>query len=194
MTKDPYSVLGLSPSASPEDITKAYRALVKLYHPDLNQGDTRASEKMLEINSAYEELKNKKEEELAEAQTPPLVRAKRLLDMGNYEDAGAALSEYPPPRNAEWYCLGAVAAYGLGESKTALEYAKKAVALRPENAEYQRVLRNVKAGQKAARREERITGTPLFSCGTIFALIIFIGLLCMYLFSPLFEPLRWWQA
>lgn len=53
---DPYSVLGLSPSASEEEVRKAYRALVKKYHPDLNPGDAAAAEKMKEVNAAYEQI------------------------------------------------------------------------------------------------------------------------------------------
>lgn len=55
--RDPYSVLGLDPSASLEEVTKAYRRLAKKYHPDLNPGDKTAEKKMQEINVAYERIK-----------------------------------------------------------------------------------------------------------------------------------------
>ncbi len=55
---DPYKVLGVSPDASDEEIKKAYRALAKKYHPDLNPGDEVAAQKMQEINAAYEQIKN----------------------------------------------------------------------------------------------------------------------------------------
>ena len=55
---DPYKILGVAPSASEEEITKAYRRLAKKYHPDLNPGDTAAAEKMSEINAAYDKIKN----------------------------------------------------------------------------------------------------------------------------------------
>ncbi len=55
---DPYKVLGVSPGASEEEITKAYRKLAKKYHPDLNPGDKNAAAKMSEINAAYDKLKN----------------------------------------------------------------------------------------------------------------------------------------
>lgn len=58
MNKDPYKILGVSPGASEEDITKAYRRLAKKYHPDLNPGDEAAAEKMSEINAAYDKIKN----------------------------------------------------------------------------------------------------------------------------------------
>ncbi|MBQ2650291.1 MAG: J domain-containing protein [Clostridia bacterium] len=53
---DPYSVLGLSPGASEEEVRKAYRALAKKYHPDLNPGDAAAAERMKEVNAAYEQI------------------------------------------------------------------------------------------------------------------------------------------
>lgn len=55
---DPYTVLGLSPGASEEEIKAAYRRLAKKYHPDLHPGDQEAAKKMQEINAAYEALRN----------------------------------------------------------------------------------------------------------------------------------------
>ena len=55
--RDPYEVLGLSHGASDEEVKKAYRALAKKYHPDLNPGDKVAEEKMKEINAAYDRIK-----------------------------------------------------------------------------------------------------------------------------------------
>lgn len=52
--RDPYDVLGVSKSASPADIKKAYRQLAKKYHPDRNKDDVKAKERFAEINSAYE--------------------------------------------------------------------------------------------------------------------------------------------
>ena len=60
MITDPYKVLGVSPNASEEEITKAYRRLAKKYHPDLNPGDAAAAEKMSEINAAYDMIKSGK--------------------------------------------------------------------------------------------------------------------------------------
>ena len=56
--RDPYEVLGLSRGASDDEVKKAYRALAKKYHPDLNPGDKVAEEKMKEINAAYDRIKS----------------------------------------------------------------------------------------------------------------------------------------
>ncbi|MGL5891844.1 MAG: J domain-containing protein [Bacteroidia bacterium] len=53
---DLYRILGVSEYATDQQIRQAYRSLAKRYHPDLNQGDSRAAEKFREIASAYEVL------------------------------------------------------------------------------------------------------------------------------------------
>ncbi len=56
---DPYKVLGVTPSATDEEIKKAYRQLSKKYHPDNYANsplEDLASEKMQEINAAYDEI------------------------------------------------------------------------------------------------------------------------------------------
>ena len=53
---DPYTVLGVSPNASDDEISKAYRAAARKYHPDLHPGDKAAEAKMKEVNAAYEEI------------------------------------------------------------------------------------------------------------------------------------------
>lgn len=54
--RDYYEVLGISKSASEEEIKKAYRKQAKKYHPDLHPGDKECEEKMKEVNEAYEIL------------------------------------------------------------------------------------------------------------------------------------------
>ncbi|HPU21633.1 MAG TPA: DnaJ domain-containing protein [Thermoclostridium caenicola] len=59
MKKNPYKVLGVKEGASYDEIKKAYRELVKKYHPDRYRGNPLADladEKMREINEAYEFL------------------------------------------------------------------------------------------------------------------------------------------
>lgn len=54
--KNYYEILGVSISATNEEIKKAYRRLAKQFHPDLNPGNKEAEEKFKEINDAHENL------------------------------------------------------------------------------------------------------------------------------------------
>lgn len=56
--KNYYSILGLSRSASPEEIKKAYRKLAMKFHPDRNKGDKSAEARFKEISEAYAVLSN----------------------------------------------------------------------------------------------------------------------------------------
>ena len=60
MAKDLYEMLGVSRSASADEIKKAYRKLAIKYHPDKNQGNKEAEEKFKEISHAYEILSDSK--------------------------------------------------------------------------------------------------------------------------------------
>ncbi len=56
--KDYYSILGVSKSATEDEIKKSYRKLAQKYHPDKNSGDASAEEKFKDISEAYEVLKD----------------------------------------------------------------------------------------------------------------------------------------
>lgn len=53
---DYYATLEVTPQASDEEIKRAYRKLALKYHPDRNQGNKTAEDKIREINAAYEVL------------------------------------------------------------------------------------------------------------------------------------------
>jgi DnaJ-class molecular chaperone len=80
--KDYYGVLGVSKTATDEEIKKAYRKLARTHHPDLNPGDKTAEAKFKDINEANEVLGD------------PEKRRK-------YDELGANWRQYenqPPPR------------------------------------------------------------------------------------------------
>lgn len=59
MAGDPYKVLGVSRTASQEEIQKAFRKQAKVLHPDLNPGDKKAEQKFKDISAAYEIIGDK---------------------------------------------------------------------------------------------------------------------------------------
>ena len=58
MAMDAYKILGLEPTASQDEVKKAYRKLARENHPDLHPGDAAAAKRMNEINEAYDRIMN----------------------------------------------------------------------------------------------------------------------------------------
>ena len=54
--RDPYEILGVSKTASQEEIKNAYRSLAKKYHPDLNPGNKEREARFKEVAAAYEKV------------------------------------------------------------------------------------------------------------------------------------------
>jgi DnaJ-class molecular chaperone len=83
----PYAVLGVKPSASADEIRKAYRKLAKEFHPDLNPGKPAAEARFKTISAAYDLLSD------------PEKRAR--YDRGEIDESGAERPRYSYRRYAE---------------------------------------------------------------------------------------------
>jgi len=64
MPEDYYATLGLSQSATPEEIQQAYRQLARKYHPDLNPDDASAKEKFQQVQVAFDVLNDEKKRDM----------------------------------------------------------------------------------------------------------------------------------
>ena len=104
--KDPYVVLGVSHGATEEEVKAAYKELVKKYHPDQYQNNPLqdvASEKMAEVNEAYDEIINRiRNGEYASYQSTSnyfdSARVRELIQTGNITEADNILSSVDPAR------------------------------------------------------------------------------------------------
>jgi molecular chaperone DnaJ len=79
--KDYYKVLGVSATATPKEITKAYRKLARELHPDANPGNAAAEERFKEVSAAYDVLGD-------EAKRTEYDEVRRLGPMGGFPTGG----------------------------------------------------------------------------------------------------------
>ena len=64
MSEDYYKTLGISRNASQDEIQKAYRAMARKYHPDVNPDDETAKQRFQEVQQAYDVLSDQKKREM----------------------------------------------------------------------------------------------------------------------------------
>lgn len=96
--KDYYQILGVTRTASDQEIKTAYRKMARKYHPDTNKNDPTAEDRIKEINEAYEVLKDqdkrKKYDQLGknwkdgDQFKPPPDYSGFSFDFGNMGNAG----------------------------------------------------------------------------------------------------------
>jgi molecular chaperone DnaJ len=222
MNQDPYQLLGVPSSATEEEVSKAYRRLAKVYHPDVNHGSAEAAKKMSEINEAYDAIKSGKaaqgqaaggtgargpgegantygtgdpfgfnpfEEFFGGAYgqgraNSGIDAVKAYLRFGLYGQALEAL-EGIGERDAEWYYCSAMANWGAGEAASALQHARTAAQMEPDNAEYQRAASQMQNGGRVYRQPARDFSAPIVGIGRII-LGFFVANILLSFFARLF--------
>lgn len=167
---DPYKVLGVSRDATDDEIKKAYRTLSRKYHPDANINNPNAKEceqKFKEIQQAYQQIMKEREQgysgdsgygyggygsygnsgsRRAESEEDiHLNAAFNYIRSGHYSEALNVLSGIKD-RSAKWYYLSAIANQKVGNNVIALDHAKKAAAMEPNNAEYRMFVNQLENG------------------------------------------------
>jgi len=158
---DPYQVLGVSPNASEDDIKKAYRTLSRRYHPDANVNNPnkkQAEEKFKQVQQAYDEIMKRKKQgdsgyddpfsgfggssysrqsNTYQGNSVEFQAVNNYINARHFEEALNVLNRMESScRNAYWYFLRGVANSGLGNTANAMEDAKMATTLEPNNMQY----------------------------------------------------------
>src|SRR5271166_1046390 len=93
--KDPYEVLGVARTATPEEIRKAYRQLAKKLHPDLNPGDKHAEERFKEVSAANELLSDPDKRRRFDAGEIDASGAEKAPPQGRYYREYASSAGHP---------------------------------------------------------------------------------------------------
>ena len=181
---DPYQVLGVSRSASDDEIKKAYRNLSRRYHPDANVNNPnkdQAEEKFKQIQQAYDQIMKEKQQGTSDyggaygngyggsyyggfgsgfggdyyggrrssyqEESSRLQAAVNYLQHGYYNEAVNVLNDIPAnERQGRWYYYSAMANQGVGNTATALEHIRRAVALEPSNIQYRQFQEHLEYG------------------------------------------------
>lgn len=179
--KDPYEVLGLKPGASEAEIKRAYRELVKKYHPDRYRDNPLAGlaeEKLREINEAYEYLMSEWQRRSGPSWTggrpagdatgearargrystgtaADYARVRQLIDLGDLDRAEDLLRNLNP-RDPEWMFLKGVISLRKGWYDQAYHLFRQAAAAAPGNYEYRQAVEQM----EAAGRSYQAAGRP----------------------------------
>lgn len=164
---DPYRVLEISRDASDEEIKKAYRHLSRRYHPDANINNpnkAQAEEKFKQIQEAYNQIMKEREQgyssggfgtgnfgnyqqsyNSSDENSIKMQAVANYLNSRHYKEALHILSEMSQ-KTAQWYYYAAIANAGLGNNVNAVEFAKQAVSMEPNNMEYLNLVTQLSMG------------------------------------------------
>ena len=148
MVNNPYEVLGVPRNASNDEIKKAYKQLCKKYHPDSyvnNPLADLAEEKFKEVQAAYDQIMKEREGggggysyssgSSSEKETVELQAARNYINARRFHEALNVLANIGN-RTAMWYYYSAIANMGIGNNLVAVDHAKQAAAMEPNNMEY----------------------------------------------------------
>ena len=202
---NPYSVLGVNPSATDEEIKKAYRELSKKYHPDANvnyPNKDEFEEKFKEVQAAYTAIMDQRQGKVpggtefwgngygyqgqAQSQTQSqdqqyMQAAVGYIQNGYYKE-GLNVLEEVQDRRGPWFYYSAYANYKLGNNAVALEHAKAACAFEPNNFYYALLLNQMQGGEvRYQQRSYQYGGNPRSRqnvCAEACATMICINMCC----------------
>lgn len=189
---DPYKVLGVAPDASDDEIKKAYRALARKYHPDKYRDSDLAdlaSEKMKEVNAAYEEIQNMRKNGGSSSSSsgagyggystgtssstgnPKYNEIRRLINASNVPEAERLLYEFHEgDRGAEWNFLFGCVLIKKGQFVDAQRYFDIACSMDPYNNEYKAARENLRrraSGYGGGYQTSRSGGSCCDVCSTL---------------------------
>lgn len=149
--KNPYEVLGVREGSSIEEIKKAYKELVRKYHPDQYQNhplSDLAEEKLKEINQAYDTLSKQYEGGNGGSNSnnngyrgndSSFAQARNYINTGNIL-AAEQLLDRSGSRTAEWFYLKGVIFMRKGWYNEANTNLQTACSMEPNNPEYRNAL------------------------------------------------------
>lgn len=165
---NPYEILGVSENADEETIKRAYRELVKKYHPDKyvnNPLADLASEKLKQINEAYDMItsgrasssgssnssgSSQSSQNYSQNSAPSFQTVRMYIQQRRFSAAETMLNQLP--RNAEWYYLSGILHLNRGWYDQARSDIMRAIQMDPNNAEYRATfnsMNNVSSGYRS---------------------------------------------
>lgn len=152
--RNPYEVLGVREGSSIEEIKKAYKELVRKYHPDQYQNhplSDLAEEKLKEINEAYDILMKQHEGRSGVGNNynngyrggdSSLAQARNYINTGNIMAAEQILDR-AGTKTAEWFYLKGIISMRKGWYNEAHNHLQTAVNMEPGNMEYRSALSSI---------------------------------------------------